>query len=44
MPVRVDEGKVRQQAVIRAASDWQGVVPAVGIKDVQHAAEADGFR
>lgn len=44
MPVGVDEGKVRQQAIIRAAPDRQGVVPAVGIKDVQHAAEAHGFR
>ena len=44
MPVGLDEGEVRQQAVVRTTPDRQGVVPAVGVEYVQHAAKAHGFR
>lgn len=44
VPIGLDEGEVRQQAIVRATPDRQGVVPAVGIEHVQHAAKADRLR
>ena len=42
--IRLNEREVREQAVVCAAPDGQGVVPPVGIEDVHHAAEAHGLQ
>ena len=44
VPVGFDEGKVGQQAVVRAASDRQGVVPTISVENVQSTAKAHGLR
>lgn len=44
VPVRLDEGEVGQQAIVRAAPDREGVMPAVGVENVKCAAKAHGLR
>lgn len=44
IPVGPNEREICEETVVSASPDGKGVVSPVGVIDIHHAAETDGFR